>query len=67
VVFGYVLTVFGTKQVLSQNLERVWKLLEALNGGKIVVSVFLALYVKSLLGVKGVQAFSHRELQSLLY
>src|SRR5699024_10858722 len=43
VLFGYVLAIFRTKQVFCQYLERVWKLLEALYGSNIVVSVFLAL------------------------
>src|SRR5699024_2600685 len=65
--FGYVLASFRTKQDICQYLERVLKLHEDLYASNIVVSVFLALDIKSLLAVKGVQAFRHRDLHSLLF
>src|SRR5699024_5286425 len=67
VLFGYVLTVFGAQKVFCQDLQRVWKLLEAFNGGNVEISVLLAIDIKSLLGVKGVKAFSHTVLHSLLF
>ena len=65
-VLVYILAVLIAQQVFCQHLEGVRQLLHARNRVDVKVVVRLTVDIKGLLGVEGVQAFSHRELHSLL-
>ena len=66
VVLGYVLAVLVTQQVFCQHLEGIRQLLQTGDGVDVKVVIRLTVDIKGLLGLEGVQAFSHRELHSLL-